>query len=81
MNTSMNLSDRIMKLKSKINEAELIEAQYKGQLSSTMKILKEEFDCDTLEEAEKKLSVLEDDYNNLEKDLQSLLENIESNIK
>lgn len=61
----------LLKLKKEIDDAKTAVSEAKGHLSALMKQLKENWDCTTVEKADKKLATMK-------KELETMLEDIET---
>jgi len=75
------MSDKLLKkymgLKKKVERAQQEADKAEGALEQVMKQLKKEFGCSTLEEAKKKLKVLEKQKQKAEKDFEIAVEEFE----
>lgn len=69
---------RINQIKRKIEQDNIDLGVAKQQQQNALQKLKEEFDCKTMEEAEKKLDTLQKQANKLDADLTDLFDKIES---
>lgn len=69
MNTS-EITDKLLKLKSKIEDAKERRAEAKGKRDTLMARLKEDHGCNTLEAAEKMLAKLEKETETEAKELE-----------
>lgn len=74
-------SRRLDELLEKLAEAKEARAKAQGALEPLMKTLKEDFGCETLEEAEKKLKELGDSIKKMETSFEEKLEEAESLIE
>ena len=76
-----NNLDKYLKLKKKVELAQQQADQAKGALQEIMKQLKKEFDCDTLQEAKKKLRQLERQKKSSKKEFDEAVEKFEEDWK
>ena len=76
----MNIDD-FKKLKDKLEAAKQKKAKAEGFIEATLKKLKEEFGCSSLEEAEKKLESLNAQIEKEEKQLDKLLDKIDKAVE
>ena len=65
----MNDTDKLLKMKEKIETAKRKVAECDGQLKSLHKRLKNDFDCNDLKSADKKLTSMDKDLSAKEKQL------------
>lgn len=75
---SQQLANRLMKMKSDIDEAKEKRSRLEGKQESLMGKLKSDFDCDSLDKGKKKESQLQKQYEKLESQLEKELDKIES---
>ena len=73
----MNISD-FENLKKKIEESKQKRAKAEGAIEQAMIRLEKEFGCKSLDEAEKKLEVLDAEIRSDEKKLEKMMEEIEN---
>lgn len=74
----MNDSEKLLRMKGKVDVAKRETAECDGQLKSLHKRLKDEFKCDDLKSADKKLSVMDKDLSNKETQLTDGIAQLES---
>lgn len=72
-----DLKKKLMDMKTKIEAAKTKVAQGQGALDQLQKRLMTEFDCKDLVTAEKKITVLEDEEEKLEKEITNKIEILE----
>lgn len=71
---------QLLDLKDEIDEAKTVVAELTGKKKSLLLQLKEQFNCDSLEMAEKKVETLTQQINRLESQIQEGLKELEQNI-
>lgn len=67
----------LLRLKKKVENAEHEEQQLKGERNATLRNLKEDFDCDTIEQAEETRKKLKKKAKKLADELEEKLKQIE----
>lgn len=70
------LANQLLSLKRQIEVDKEKKARLEGQLASLMDRLKKEFDCETIEEAQKKVSKLNKDIERLTKSVKEKIDTI-----
>jgi predicted nucleic acid-binding Zn-ribbon protein len=75
------IADDLLKMKKKIDDSKIEVAQIEGSQKELMKSLKEQFGCNSIEEAEKKLEELEKETDTLEKEIDSEYKQLEKELK
>jgi len=68
---------KLLELKKQIEEAERLASEYTGQLKSLYQRMKEEFECNSLEELEFKISEEEKQIKQLEEEIEQLSKELE----
>jgi septal ring factor EnvC (AmiA/AmiB activator) len=61
---------RLLALKKEVDDAKSTVSEYKGHQTALMKQLKDDWQCDTIEQAEKKLATMKKDLELLTKDIE-----------
>jgi len=72
----MTDTDKLLKMKKKIDEAERERDRADGRISSLENRLKQEHECKNLDEAERKQKRLEEDIQNKEKNLSDIVKRL-----
>jgi len=67
----------LMRLKEEIEKKKIEKAELQGKLNSLMETLKNDWNCKSIEEAEKLLREMKDNLSKMEKDLQDGLKELE----
>jgi len=70
--------DDLNQIKKKIEEAKREKAKYEGRLDELMKRLKEEFGIKSVQQARKKLTILEKKVDSLEEEIESRLQELKT---
>lgn len=68
----------LLKLKKKVDKAEYAEQRLKGERKAVLETLKEDFDCNSAEEAKVLIKKLENKMEKLSKSLEEKMEQIEN---
>jgi phage shock protein A len=66
----VSIEQELLDLKKKVDNARSEEERLTGQKTQIMRQLKDDYDCDSVEEAEKKLSRLKKQVENLDEELE-----------
>jgi len=72
----MNITQELIRLKEKIDEAKRGKAQAEGRLEGLMEQLKNEFDCSSIEEAKQRKEVLAKEVSQLANKLTQGIESV-----
>lgn len=75
---TQQLANRLIQMKTEIEEAKEKRSRLEGKQESLMAKLKEDFNCDSLEKAKRKENQLQKQYEKLETQLEKELDKIES---
>lgn len=73
----MDQSEKFLKLKKEIEDAKIEKATLKGRLKTSMEQLKDEFDVNSIEEAEEHLEKLKKELIDVQKQIQENEEELE----
>jgi hypothetical protein len=79
MSTKLD-EQQLFDLKDKIEAAKTNVSGLNGQLQVMMKQLKDDWDCNTIEEAEKKLKLMDDNITKLDKKIDIAVKELEKTI-
>lgn len=71
----------LLELKGKVETVKQTVSEYKGQQTGIIKQLKDDFGCKTIEEAEKKLKVLDKEIEELDQQIEDNISEIEEKYK
>ena len=69
--------DQLLKLKKQVDAAKITVAELEGQQKAQLKQLKEEWECSSIEEAEKKLKTFDKEIEKLTEQIETQLEELE----
>lgn len=78
---SNNITDKLLKMKEKIENSKTEKAKMEGQLEVLKKRLNEEFDCPTIKQAETKLKALSKEITELEGKIETGVSELEENYE
>lgn len=76
-----SIAERLLSLKSEIEQAKLDKASCEGALKQNMERLKTEFQCRSLEQAKAKLETLKNQKQTLQNQIEKSMNNLEENYQ
>jgi hypothetical protein len=67
----------LLKLKKKVDEAKQTSSELRGEQTALMKQLKDDWDCSTVEEAERRIKTMSKDIEKLTEQIETGMEEVE----